>query len=87
MGDEHIRKLGDFWRQAIGDVIAVLGFLFSYHWLYRHGAAGVLPAGAEPVVDRRRHCPVHRLEGREMFFAAALLFMPRHGARSHPVWS
>jgi hypothetical protein len=48
---------GDAWQQAVGNVIAALVFLFSFYWLCRHGAAGVLPDGADPVVDRRRHCP------------------------------
>jgi hypothetical protein len=64
MGDERNRTLGDAWQHAIGNVIAVLVFLFSFCWLYRHGAAGVLPNGADPVVDRHRHYPVHRLEVR-----------------------
>ena len=53
---------------AIGNVIAALVFLFNFYWLYRHGVAGMLPDGADPVVDRRRHCPVHRWKGGEMVF-------------------
>jgi hypothetical protein len=68
MGDERNRTLGDAWQHAIGNVIAVLVFLFSFCWLYRHGAAGVLPDGTDPVVHRRRHCPVNRWKGGEMVF-------------------
>ena len=53
MGDGRTRTLGDSWQHAIGNVIAALVFLFNFYWLYRHGVAGMLPDGADPVVDRR----------------------------------
>lgn len=45
MGDERIRRIGDAWQHAIGNVILVLIQLFSFYQRYRYGATAVIPLG------------------------------------------
>ena len=44
-GDDRVRRIGDAWQHAIGNVILVLIQLFSFYQRYRYGAAAVLPLG------------------------------------------
>ena len=64
MGDERIRRPGDAWQRAIGNVIVALVFPFSLYWSSTATVRRRVADGADPVVDRRWHCPVHLLEGR-----------------------
>jgi hypothetical protein len=72
---------GDAWQHAIGNVIAVLVFLFSFCWLCRHGAASVLPDGADPVVDRRLLSLFPGWKGGEMVSRHRVAVMPGHGGK------
>jgi uncharacterized membrane protein len=45
VGDARVRNLSDAWQHAIGNVIAVVVSLVNFYWRYRHGSAGVMPAG------------------------------------------
>src|SRR5207247_1372156 len=44
LGEARIRDISNAWQHAIGNVLAVL-ISFSFYWRYRHGAAGIIPAG------------------------------------------
>jgi hypothetical protein len=68
MRDERIRTLGDSWQHAIGNVIA--------------GPA--CSRRADPVVDRRRHYRVHRLEGRRMVFPHGVAVYAEPRAQGQP---
>jgi hypothetical protein len=49
--------------------------------------AGPACCPADPVVDRRRHCPVDRLEGGEMVFRHRVAVIPGRGLKANPVGS
>jgi uncharacterized membrane protein len=45
LGDGRIRKIGDAWQHAIGNVVMVLIQAFSFYYRYRNGTSAVIPVG------------------------------------------